>query len=137
MPRPHPPEFRQRAVELAQLREQPLGKIAADLGISESCLRRWVRLSEGSSGGAAGRAGPDTAAVLDTSERAELIELRGRLDKALAERESIGSPACQSPMPPETTSTRSDSSASASIDDRTTSALGERQMLPEQMKATR
>ena len=78
MPRPHPPEFRQRAVELAQLREQPIGKIAADLGVSESCLRRWVRLAEGSSRGAAGRAGPDTAAVLDTSERAELIELRRR-----------------------------------------------------------
>jgi transposase-like protein len=45
MPQPHPPEFRQRAVELVQLREQPIGKIAADLGVSESCLRRWVRLN--------------------------------------------------------------------------------------------
>ncbi|MER7074213.1 transposase [Terrabacter sp. NPDC000476] len=76
MPRPHPPEFRQRAVELAQLREQPIGKIAADLGISESCLRRWVRLAEGSSGRTSGRAGQDTTAVLDAGERAELIELR-------------------------------------------------------------
>ena len=42
MPRPHPPEFRQRAVELARLREKPLKQIAADLGISESCLRGWV-----------------------------------------------------------------------------------------------
>jgi len=79
MPRPHPPEFRQRAVELAQMREQPIGKIAADLGVSESCLRRWVRLAEGSSarGGAraSGRAGADVAA-LDAGERAELIELR-------------------------------------------------------------
>ena len=36
MPRPHPPEFRQRAVELARLREKPIAKIAEDLGISES-----------------------------------------------------------------------------------------------------
>lgn len=36
MPRPHPPEFRQRAVQLAQLREQPIAKITADLGVSES-----------------------------------------------------------------------------------------------------
>ena len=75
MPRPHPPEFRQRAVELVQLREQPLAKIAADLGVSESCLRRWVRLAEGGSGRATGRAGAD-AAALDAGERAELLELR-------------------------------------------------------------
>lgn len=77
MPRPHPPEFRQRAVELVQLREQPIGKIAGDLGVSESCLRRWVRLAEGNGGAHAdGRAGQGAAAALDGSERAELIELR-------------------------------------------------------------
>ena len=36
MPAPHPPEFRQRAVELARLREKPISQIAKDLGISES-----------------------------------------------------------------------------------------------------
>ena len=36
MPRPHPPEFRQRAIELALLGEKPMTKIAEDLGISES-----------------------------------------------------------------------------------------------------
>ena len=39
MPRAHPPEFRQRAVELARLREKPLSRIKKDLGISHSCLR--------------------------------------------------------------------------------------------------
>jgi transposase-like protein len=42
MPRPHPPEFRQRAVELARLREKPVAQIATDLGISDSCLRNWM-----------------------------------------------------------------------------------------------
>lgn len=42
MPAPHPPEFRRRAVELAQLREKPIAEIAKDLGISESCLRNWM-----------------------------------------------------------------------------------------------
>ena len=42
MPAPQPPEFRRRAVELARLREQPIAQIAKDLGISESCLRRWM-----------------------------------------------------------------------------------------------
>lgn len=35
MPRPYPPEFRQRAVELARLHEKPFAKIADDLGIAE------------------------------------------------------------------------------------------------------
>lgn len=42
MPRPHPPEFRRRAVELARLREKPVAEIARDLGISDSCLRNWM-----------------------------------------------------------------------------------------------
>ena len=40
--RPHPAEFRQRAVQLARLREKPIAKIAEDLGIFESCLRNWT-----------------------------------------------------------------------------------------------
>ena len=40
MPRPHPPEFRQRAVELARLREKPVAQIAADLGISDQLSAR-------------------------------------------------------------------------------------------------
>ena len=42
MPAPRPPEFRRRAVELARLREKPIAQIARDLGVSESCLRRWM-----------------------------------------------------------------------------------------------
>lgn len=42
MPRPHPPEFRQRAVELARMRDEPIAEIAEDLGISDSCLRNWM-----------------------------------------------------------------------------------------------
>jgi transposase-like protein len=48
VPRPHPPEFRRRAVELANQRDengdrlQPVAKVAEDLGISDSCLRNWL-----------------------------------------------------------------------------------------------
>lgn len=37
-----PPEFRRRAVDLARGGPQPVAKVAADLGISETCLRRWM-----------------------------------------------------------------------------------------------
>jgi len=42
MPAARPTEFRRRAVELARLREKPIALIATDLGIYESCLRRWM-----------------------------------------------------------------------------------------------
>ena len=67
MPRPRPPEFRQRAVELARLREKPVAQIASDLGISESCLRRWTDQADVNDGARAG---------LSTDERAELVRLR-------------------------------------------------------------
>ena len=67
MPRPHPPEFRQRAVELARLREQPIAKIAADLGISDSCLRSWLAQAGVDDGRRPG---------LTSDERAELVKLR-------------------------------------------------------------
>ena len=46
MPRPKPPEFRRRAVELARLREKPIREIAPDLGIAESCLRNWMQQAD-------------------------------------------------------------------------------------------
>ena len=67
MPAAKPPEFRRRAVELARLREQPIAKIAQDLGISESCLRRWTDQADVDEGRKEG---------LSTDERAELVRLR-------------------------------------------------------------
>ena len=70
MPRPHPPEFRKRAVELARLKEKPIAQIAVDLGISESCLRNWVHQADVDEGSKQG---------LSTDERAELVRLRREL----------------------------------------------------------
>lgn len=69
MPAPRPPEFRRRAVELARQGEQPVAQIAKDLGISESCLRRWMAIDDVDAGRVEG---------VSTSERAELAELRRR-----------------------------------------------------------
>lgn len=67
MPRPHPPEFRRRAVELARLREKPVAEIARDLGISDSCLRNWMAQADVDDG---------TRPGLSSDERAELVALR-------------------------------------------------------------
>ena len=40
MPRPYPPEFRQRALDLVRS-GRPVAEVAGLLGIAESCLYRW------------------------------------------------------------------------------------------------
>jgi transposase len=80
MPRPHPPEFRQRAVELARLREKPIAQIADDLGISDSCLRNWMAQADIDEGAKAG---------VTRDERAELVELRRELRVAKMENEIL------------------------------------------------
>jgi putative transposase len=67
MPAAKPPEFRRRAVDLARAGDQSVAKIASDLGISESCLRRWMAVDDVDAGRREG---------LTTSERKELVELR-------------------------------------------------------------
>jgi len=67
MPPAHPPEFRRRAIELARERAKPIAQIAADIGISESCLRTWLRQADVDEGGREG---------LTTEERVELVRLR-------------------------------------------------------------
>ncbi len=69
MPAAKPPEFRRRAVELARAGDQPVAKIASDLGISESCLRRWMAVDDIDAGRREG---------LSSGERKELVELRRR-----------------------------------------------------------
>ena len=69
MPAAKPPEFRRRAVDLARRREQPIARIAKDLGISESCLRRWMDQADVDGG---------TKEGLSSTEKRELVELRRR-----------------------------------------------------------
>ncbi len=80
MPRPHPPEFRRRAVELAREGTVPIAQLAKDLGIADSCLRNWLRQADIDTGRREG---------LSTSERAELVELRRKLRVAETEVEIL------------------------------------------------
>lgn len=73
MPAAKPAEFRRKAVELARSGEYPVAKIAGDLGITESCLLRWMKADDVETGRAEGATG---------DERTELIEL-GRRNRVL------------------------------------------------------
>ena len=81
MPRPHPPEFRQRAVDLARMAEKPVAQIAADLGISDSCLRNWMKQADLDEG--------RRSDGVSTAEREELVELRRELKVARLEVEIL------------------------------------------------
>ncbi len=67
MPAPHPPEFRRRAVDLARQPGASVAKVAKELGISESGLRRWMAKDDIDAG---------RREELSTGEREELARLR-------------------------------------------------------------
>ena len=66
MPAPKSPEFRRRALDLVGLGE-PVAQVAKNLGISESCLRRWMNQDDVDAGRKEG---------LTSAEKRELVELR-------------------------------------------------------------
>jgi transposase-like protein len=68
MPAAKPPEFRRRALDLVG-RGEPVGQVARNLGISESCLRRWMEQDAVDAGRKEG---------LTSAEKRELVELRRR-----------------------------------------------------------
>ena len=80
MPRPHPPEFRRRAIELVREKVKPVAELARDLGISESCLRNWMARADAEEGRREG-----TTSV----EQTELVELRRKLRVAEMENEIL------------------------------------------------
>jgi transposase-like protein len=66
MPAAKPPEFRRRALDLVEAGE-PVAQVARNLGISESCLRRWMDQAAVDAGAKEG---------LTSTEKRELVELR-------------------------------------------------------------
>ncbi len=80
MPQRYPDEFRERAIELARSGDKPVARIAADLGIATSCLRRWMKQDDIEGGRRDG---------LHIDERAELVRLRRELRTAKMENEIL------------------------------------------------
>lgn len=80
MPAPHPIEFRQRAVELARKGDKPVSELAKNLGISDSCLRNWMRQADTDDNG---------GAKLTSAEKKELSDLRRRTRQLELENEIL------------------------------------------------
>jgi transposase len=84
--RKYTPEFREQAARLVIETGRPVAHVAAEIGIGEQLLGRWVRLAR-----AADDAG-NTGAVLDADERAELDRLRRENAELRLDREFLKKP---------------------------------------------
>src|ERR671916_813720 len=81
MPRPYPKEFEQGAIGLVRRGERPIAEVAHELGIAESCLRRWLKQDQ------LDRRERDDG--LTSAERDELRELHKRVRRLEQDKEIL------------------------------------------------
>lgn len=84
------PEYREQAVRLVVDTGRPIAHVAAEIGVGERLLGRWVAAAKA-------RSAADNPEVLDDDERAELQRLRKenaelRLDRAFLKKPRPSSP---------------------------------------------
>lgn len=84
MPAPHPIEFRQRAVDLARKGDKPVSVLAKDLGISDSCLRNWMRQADIDDNGGAKLTSVEKKELSDLRRRTRQLELENEILKRAA-----------------------------------------------------
>lgn len=72
MPKAHPKEFRDDVIAVARTTQAPLGQIAKDFGISESCLRTWLAKAERTE--TRGRDNPSAFELRKANKRIQLLE---------------------------------------------------------------
>lgn len=76
MPKPYPQEFRDDVVRVARNREPGvhLKQIAADFGISESCLTGWMKKADVEDGAKPGPTSEQAAENRELRKRLRLLE---------------------------------------------------------------
>lgn len=74
MPAAHPKEFREDVVAVARRGEAPIADIARDFGISESCLRNWLKTADVEDGVRPGTTRQETQELRDLKRRNRLLE---------------------------------------------------------------
>lgn len=76
MPKPYPKEFREDVVRVARDRDQDvtLAQIAADFGISETCLGNWLAKADREDGLKPGPTVAENAELREARKRIRLLE---------------------------------------------------------------
>jgi transposase-like protein len=79
VPKPFPTEFRRDVIAVARQGEQSIAQVARSLGISESCLNRWLKIADRQDGISAGRGvSASTSSSGEKDLEAENLALRRR-----------------------------------------------------------
>ena len=76
------PEFKAEAVRLCRMGDRTIGQVAADLDLTETAVREWVKRADEETA-------PPSPDALAASERDELKELRKRVKRLEMEREIL------------------------------------------------
>ena len=86
MPKPYPREFREDVIRVARNREPDvlLKTIAADFGISESCLNGWLRAADVEDGIKPGTTAAENEELKTAKRRIRLLEQENEVRRAAA-----------------------------------------------------
>ena len=74
MPRAYPKEFRADVVRVARQGDAPLGQIAKDFGIADSCLRNWLKAADVEDGRRPGVTRQESDELKELKKRNRLLE---------------------------------------------------------------
>ena len=74
MPAPHPKEFRDDVVAVARRGEASIAQVARDFGISESCLRNWLKHADVEAGVRPGTPRQESEELRELKRRNRLLE---------------------------------------------------------------
>ncbi|PFG16692.1 hypothetical protein ATK74_1244 [Propionicimonas paludicola] len=74
MPKPHPREFRDDVVAVARKGAVPIGQVAKDFGIFESCLRNRLHAADVEDGVRPGVTSSESAELRELKRRNRLLE---------------------------------------------------------------
>ena len=76
VPKPYPREFREDVIRVARNREPGvrIKDVAADFGISESCLQNWLTQADRDDGRRSGPTSDDNAELREAKKRIRLLE---------------------------------------------------------------
>ena len=74
MPKPYPVEFRRDVVAVARRGESPIAQIAKDFGITESCLRNWLKAADVEDGVRPGVTSAEATEVRELRRRNRVLE---------------------------------------------------------------
>lgn len=74
MPKPYPREFREDVVRVARGTDAPVSEIAADFGISATCLRNWLAQADIDDGIRPGVTTAESTELAEVKKRNRLLE---------------------------------------------------------------